>query len=126
MAGKTWQEIAHALQMAPRALYDLRQEYELDRVLEQLVADSLESTVTGYAALVRKAAVRLGEMLDSDKTTDRKWAIDRVWPTKGEGGSIQLPSPINANGKVPERDQRRAPGELVQRAGAASKRLRSG
>ena len=56
LEGKTWGEIAQALKCDPKTLWDLRQRYDLDSVVAQMVEDQMAQLGTGFSALLAKAA----------------------------------------------------------------------
>lgn len=116
--GKTWDQIAALVKIAPRTIYRWRHEYQIDAIIAQRAADMLRATQQQRVRLVRKASEVLDQWLHGSDVELQQYAIDKVYPKQG-GGDITAPAlPAGRASKA------EPPGAAGKRLAAAKKQGR--
>lgn len=115
LTGKTLGECATLLRCDAKTLWEWRAKWDLDAIVDQLHADSLESLVIDRTEVGKLAMQRLKDMLRSPDPEQWQYAIDKVFgvPAQSPGARPKEASPALAPPAV-NRD------ELLRRARRAS------
>src|SRR5512143_586316 len=77
LEGRDYSEIAAALNVSVRWVWDQRRRYNLDEYMARINADAMQAAANGYIALAKGTVQELRKMLKSHDKDDRKWAVEQ-------------------------------------------------
>lgn len=125
LEGCTWEQIAAELKISIRTVYNLRQEYDLDPLVDYLSVEGSKATIRAYLSMRRKAFMKAGKLLEHDDPNVALGAVKEALAhvaKREHAANDASKTPDGSQAARPERSR----DELVRRAGAAARKLKGG